>query len=56
MIESMQQAAVKAIEEHELMKLSTTERQTLVKLLLNPPAPNEALQLATRRYHKMAGC
>ena len=55
MIESMQQAAVKAVEEHDLLKLTAAERQIFIDALLNPPDPNEALRSATKRYYKMVG-
>ena len=44
------EAAVKIIEEYNLMKLTAAEWKILIELLLNPPAPNEALRLATKRY------
>jgi|SRR5215469_6629668 len=53
MIQSMREAAVKTVEEHDLMKLTAAEREIFVEVLLNPPAPNQALRLATKRYHKM---
>lgn len=53
MIESMQQAAVKTLEEHNLMKLTDAESRIFVQVLLNPPPPNQALRLATERYHRM---
>jgi len=53
MIDSMREAAVKAVEEHELMKLGAKERKVFVEALLSPPAPNKALRLATKRYKQM---
>lgn len=53
MIESMQQAAVKTLEEHNLMKLTDAESRIFVQVLLNPPPPNQALRLATERYRRM---
>lgn len=51
MIESIQQAAAKAVEEHDVMKLTAAERQIFIEVLLNPPEPPEALRSATKRYY-----
>ncbi len=53
MIDAMQEAAVKAVEQHELMTLNARESKLFIDALLNPPEPNEALQFATRRYTEM---
>jgi uncharacterized protein (DUF1778 family) len=53
MIDSMREAAVKTVEEHDLLRLTAAEREIFVNVLLNPPDPNEALRLATKRYKKM---
>ena len=55
MIDSMREAAVKTLEQHEQLKLTIEERQNFIEALLNPPSPNEALRSATRRYNKLAG-
>ena len=52
MVDSMQQAAVKILEEHELIRLTIEEQRIFVETLLNPPAPNEALWSATERYNR----
>lgn len=49
MIASMREAAVRAIEEHELV-LSANEQQAFVDLLMNPPKPNDALRVAATDY------
>jgi uncharacterized protein (DUF1778 family) len=36
--------AKKTIDEHEVIRLSREESERFVDLLLNPPAPNEALR------------
>ena len=53
MIDSMREAAVRAHEEHELITLTAEQRQIFVEALLNPPAPNQALRVATQRYKRM---
>ena len=55
MIESMREAAVETVEKHDRMRLTAAERRLFVEALLNPPAPNEALRSATKRYYKMIG-
>jgi uncharacterized protein (DUF1778 family) len=49
MIESMREAAVRTVEEHELV-LSANEQQTFVDMLMNPPKPNDALRAAAADY------
>ncbi len=49
MIESMREAAVKTVEEHELV-LSANEQQIFVNALMNPPKPNDALRAAAADY------
>lgn len=53
MVDSMQQAAVKILEEYESIRLTLEERRTFVETLLNPPAPSRALRSATKRYNRM---
>ncbi|HEV2991383.1 MAG TPA: DUF1778 domain-containing protein [Candidatus Angelobacter sp.] len=52
-IESMREAAVKTVEEHDVMRLTAAERKIFIEALMNPPAPNDALRSATKRYYKM---
>ncbi len=40
-------------EQDNLLELTPTEREIFIDAVLNPPAPNEALRLATKRYSKM---
>lgn len=49
MIVSMREAAVRTIEEHEMV-LSANEQQTFVDMLMNPPKPNDALRAAAADY------
>jgi uncharacterized protein (DUF1778 family) len=49
MVASMREAAVRTIEEHELV-LSANEQRTFVDMLMNPPAPNDALRAAAGDY------
>lgn len=51
MVASMREAAVKTIEEHELV-LSAKDQQTLIDVLMNPPEPNAALLAAAENYFR----
>lgn len=55
MISSMQNAAVRAIQEHEMMTLTGRDREVFVAALLNPPEPSERLRAATQRYKQAMG-
>ncbi len=49
-VASSQAAAERAIQDDEMIKLSVRDREVFVAALLNPPAPNERLLRAARRY------
>jgi uncharacterized protein (DUF1778 family) len=49
MVNSMREAAVRTIQEHELV-LSANEQQIFVSMLMNPPKPNDALHAAARDF------
>ena len=49
MVASMREAAVRTIEEHELV-LSANEQQIFVDMLMNPPKPNDALRAAAADF------
>jgi uncharacterized protein (DUF1778 family) len=53
MIVSMREAAIRTMEEHEVV-LSANEQQTFVDMLMNPPKPNEALRAAAADYFEKA--
>jgi uncharacterized protein (DUF1778 family) len=48
-VNSMREAAVRTIQEHELV-LSANEQQIFVSMLMNPPKPNDALHAAARDF------
>ena len=52
-IDSLQTAAIRTLEEHDVLKLGLEDRQTFVEALMNPPAPSEASQRAVERYMRM---
>jgi uncharacterized protein (DUF1778 family) len=55
MVASMREAAVRTIEEHELV-LSANEQHIFVEMLMNPPKPNDALRAAAGDYFaRLAG-
>lgn len=43
-------AAQRAIEEEGIIRLSAEDQARFAEALINPPAPNEALQRAMRRH------
>jgi|SRR5580658_2385477 uncharacterized protein (DUF1778 family) len=49
MVASMREAAVRTIEEHELV-LSANAQKIFVEMLMNPPKPNDALRAAAADY------
>lgn len=55
MISSMQNAAVRAIQEHEIMTLTGHDREIFIEALLNPPEPSERLRAAAQRYKRVMG-
>ena len=51
--DSLQNAAQKAVEEHNVIRLTIEEQRRFVEALLNPPPPNAALKTAAERYKRM---
>ena len=49
---TVQEAAKVVVQEHETMRLNRRQSELLVKALLDPPEPNEALQEAARQYRR----
>lgn len=54
-ISSVQEAALRAIQEHEMMILSVRDREVFVEALLNPPNPSDKLRSAAQRYKQKIG-
>jgi uncharacterized protein (DUF1778 family) len=54
-ISSLQEAAKRAIQEHEMMILSVRDREVFVEALLNPPNPGDKLRTAAQRYKQKIG-
>lgn len=52
-IASVQAAACKVIEQHQILKLSVEDSEAFVDALLNPPKPNDALKAAALRYKQV---
>jgi len=50
MVSSADDAAVRAIEQHEVWTLKGRDREAFVKALLHPPAPSPRMKAAVRRY------
>jgi uncharacterized protein (DUF1778 family) len=54
-VRSAQEAARKAVKEHQIMSLTTRDTEAFAKVLLNPPAPSKKLKHAAERYKKIMG-
>ena len=52
MVSSAEDAAARAIEQHEVWTLSGRDRATFVKALLRPPAPSRRMKAAARGYRE----
>lgn len=55
LVVSAQEAAAETIRNHEILVLRDEARDVFIDALLNPPAPNEALRSAGRRYRSEMG-
>ena len=55
MVVALQEAANRAIRDHEVMTLSVRDSLAFAEAVLNPPEPNEALRKAGRRAREMFG-
>jgi uncharacterized protein (DUF1778 family) len=49
------EAACRAIEQTEIIRLSAEDQRRIAKAILNPPKPTPALRRAARRYHQLFG-
>lgn len=54
-VTSVQEAARRAIEEHEVLALSVRDSHAFVEALLNPRPVNDRLRETVRRYRDMTG-
>ena len=49
------EAACRAIEQTEIIRLSAEDQRQIAEAILNPPAPNAALKKAARLHRKFFG-
>ena len=54
-LDSAEQAAVRAIEERQVLRLTRLDSDFLVATLLNPPEPGPRLRQAAARYRDQIG-
>jgi uncharacterized protein (DUF1778 family) len=47
------EAACRAIEQTEILRLSAKDQREIAAAIFNPPAPNRALKKAARRYREL---
>jgi uncharacterized protein (DUF1778 family) len=51
-VSSLHEAASRAIQTYEVMRLAEQDREAFVNALLNPPEPSDNLKAAAKRYFK----
>lgn len=51
-LNSAHEAAMRTIEEFEVLKLTERDRDVFIRALLHPPAPNQALRRAAKRLRE----
>jgi uncharacterized protein (DUF1778 family) len=49
------EAACRAIEQTEILRLSAEDQRRIAEAILNPPEPTPALRRAARRYRELFG-
>lgn len=54
-LSSLQDAARRAIEEHQRVNLSVRDSQTFVEALINPKPVNDRLRDTVRKYRRLTG-
>jgi uncharacterized protein (DUF1778 family) len=54
-VRSAQEAARKAVKEHQIMSLTTRDTEAFAQVLLKPSAPSKKLKRAAARYKKAMG-
>ena len=52
-VRSAQEAARKAVKEHQMMSLTARDTKAFAKALLRPPAPSKKLKRAATRHKKV---
>jgi uncharacterized protein (DUF1778 family) len=52
MVLSADDAAARAIQEHEVWTLAGRDREVFVRALLNPPVPSKRMKAAVKRYKR----
>ena len=54
-VTAAREAAIRAIEEVEILRLSAVDQHLIAKAILKPPAPSPALRRAFRRRKELFG-
>lgn len=54
-VASAEEAAVRTIHDHELIRLNAEERTAFIATLLDPPEPSERLKRAAQTYRQKMG-
>lgn len=54
-VQAASEAALRVVQEHQVITLTAREQAVFVEALLNPPEPGPRLRSAARRYRKIMG-
>jgi uncharacterized protein (DUF1778 family) len=52
-ISAVQQAAIKTVQQHEVLHLSRRDSELLAEALVNPPSPSPSLRVTVEQYKKI---
>jgi uncharacterized protein (DUF1778 family) len=52
-VQAASDAAMRVVQEHQVITLTAREQAVLIEALLNPPAPGPRLRSAAHRYRKI---
>ena len=53
LIQSLRQAALRTVQDHEILRLNKRDSLRFAKALLSPPKPNARIRAAARRYRRV---
>lgn len=51
-VSTLQEAASRIVQEHEILRLVQKDKRTFISSLVNPPKPSKRLMKAAERYKK----
>lgn len=54
-LDSAEQAAIRTIEERQVLRLTREDTDFMVEMFLNPPDPSDRLRQAVKRHQELIG-